>query len=236
MNFLPHADEILGRLQSALGAETEELAVALGVETRRFAHWRSVGIPVEMVVAVASAGDVSLDWLILGRGGPTAPDTLRAIGDRIREDIAREKAAVRDHFRRIGRERDCSGPADGVEPSDGPWRGTSPSDVADALRELAAALQEDNGGFARDLNRRLSQKSRSEAGSGGRRELTDWREIRAVALQILPALNGLSVGQALAVLKECRRLVETGTVFDATSPALSALPSELGGHRHASDE
>ena len=48
-----------------------------------------------------------------------------------------------------------------------------------------------------------------------RRTLETWGDVDRVALELMPALHGLSVAQARLVLERCQKLVAQAEVFDA---------------------
>ena len=67
-----------------------------------------------------------------------------------------------------------------------------------------------------------------------RRELLG-DDFDAQALDIVPLLDGLSVGQAIAVLKRAGELVQATTTVDARSPLLSQERSALQAQIDARD-
>lgn len=96
---------LLDRLATALNCKTDtELSEALGVARTTLSSWRSRGtIPIEKLCEVSKAKNISLNWLLLGKGSTTLePDEnpavdaeLNAIGEildqmpgRITHDLA----------------------------------------------------------------------------------------------------------------------------------------------------
>jgi len=79
------------------------LAKALGIDASTVSRWRGDGpLSLEHAMAVCELLDVSLDWLLLGRGTPewrrrTSPE-VEALGMRARDALARFTAALPELF------------------------------------------------------------------------------------------------------------------------------------------
>ncbi|WP_026608704.1 helix-turn-helix transcriptional regulator [Methylocaldum szegediense] len=84
-------DQILERLATALGTDKDvELADAIGVSRQVLSTWRKRGtVPYEKLCEVASEKNISLNWLLLGKGpttlepdeNPAVDAELKAIGE-----------------------------------------------------------------------------------------------------------------------------------------------------------
>ncbi|MCC5811340.1 MAG: LexA family transcriptional regulator [Ectothiorhodospiraceae bacterium] len=72
MNATCDAGEVIDRLKMVVGSKSDrELSLRLGYSTTGMTNKRARGsVPFEEAVAVALERDISLDWLILGRGEP----------------------------------------------------------------------------------------------------------------------------------------------------------------------
>lgn len=75
MHFEISCDEILTRLSSLFGTKTDvELASKLGVASQTVSTWRGRNrVPYEQLAEVSLQNEVSLDFLIFGRGKPQNP-------------------------------------------------------------------------------------------------------------------------------------------------------------------
>ena len=72
MHFEISCDDVLTRLSSLFGTKTDvELASKLGVASQTVSTWRGRNrVPYEQLAEVSSQNEVSLDFLIFGRGKP----------------------------------------------------------------------------------------------------------------------------------------------------------------------